>query len=238
MSFVWLRYFHSEHHNNDLVYIIIYTRTELSVIDSYTLLNKRERRLLMYGARMLTWCWFRKGWGFSVSPCLVLLHTNFQAWTGLLLITETQAIKRKTVINALVKEAQTAVSSVVLTVPIANLFLLMRTVGGESDPSPDWNTVGTTLKFLSLLWLGWWAKDNNAQFGSNLADIQGYQPWSVLAICHACFRAPDDGRDYFCFLLTTVMNLVFFWKLRPRNPPRAISCVEIIYHNYKCSVLQ
>lgn len=40
------------------------------------------------------------------------------------------------------------------------------------------------------------------------------------------------------FLLMTVMNLGFFAKLSPRNPQRAISCIEIIYHSYKCTVLK
>lgn len=48
------------------------------------------------------------------------------------------------------------------------------------------------------------------KFGRNLAGIQEYQQWSVPAICYTWFRGTNDGRDYFCFLLMTVMNLEFF----------------------------
>lgn len=101
------------------------------------------------------------------------------------MITERQVIKSKTVINALVKEAlvKAALSLVLLMMPIANRLLLMRN-GGKSNHSPDWNRVGTVLKCLCSVSLGWYAKDNNAKFGRNVADIQGYQLWSVLAICY------------------------------------------------------
>lgn len=59
---------------------------------------------------------------------LVLLHTD-QVQTGILLVTERQVIKRKTIINALVKEAQAAVSLVLLNMATANLFFLMRNRG-------------------------------------------------------------------------------------------------------------
>lgn len=153
MSFVWLHYFHSEHHNNGLIYIIIYTCIEQSIIDSYALLNKSKRQLQKYGTRVFMWCWFSMGWWvFSVSLSLVLLHTD-RVQTGILLVTERQVIKRKTVINALVKEAQAAVSLVLLIMPTTNLFFLMRN-GEKSNHSPDWNTVRTILKCLSLVSLG------------------------------------------------------------------------------------
>lgn len=59
---------------------------------------------------------------------LVLLHTD-QVQTGILLVTERQVIKRKTIINALVKEAQAAVSLVLLNMATANLFFLMGNRG-------------------------------------------------------------------------------------------------------------
>ena len=55
--------------------------------------------------------------------------------------------------NALVKEVQSAVSSVLLIMPIASLSFLRRD-GGTANHSPDCNTVGIVPKSLSLVTLG------------------------------------------------------------------------------------